>query len=179
MKESFSTEHSCELLADTFEQFLDGSRVTNEGSRHLQTSRWNVADSCLHVIRNPFNEVRAVLVLHVQHLLINFFHGHSTTEHGSHSEVATVTWITSSHHVLSIEHLLCQFWHSQCSVLLGATAGQWSKSRHEEMETWEWDHVDSEFTKISIKLTRESETCCYTAHCRRNQMIQVTVGGSR
>merc|ERR1712212_1457048 len=118
MKESFSTEHSSELFADTFEQFLDGCAVSDEGSRHFQSTWWDVADSCLHVVWNPFDEIGAIFVLNIKHLLIDFLHGHTATEHSSNSEVSTMTRITSSHHILCIEHLLCQFWHSQCTVLL-------------------------------------------------------------
>ena len=35
----------------------------------------------------PFYEVGAVLVLDVQHLLVNLLHGHSASEAGCHSQV--------------------------------------------------------------------------------------------
>jgi len=50
-----------------------------------------------------------------------------------------MSWVSGTHHILGIEHLLGQFWHSQCSVLLWSSWGQWCKSDHEEMESWEWD----------------------------------------
>jgi hypothetical protein len=30
------------------------------------------------------------------------------------------------------------------------TAGKRSEANHEEMETWEWNHVDGEFSKIRV-----------------------------
>ena len=77
MQESFSSEHSRELFTDSFEQLLDGSTVANESSRHLETSGRNVTHGCLDVVGNPFHEVAAVLILHVQHLFIYFLHRHS------------------------------------------------------------------------------------------------------
>merc|ERR1711974_124534 len=79
MKESLPPEHS-ELLGDSLEELLDGGGVADEGSGHLETSWWDVTDSGLDVVGNPLNEVGAVLVLDVQHLLVNFLHGHATTE---------------------------------------------------------------------------------------------------
>jgi hypothetical protein len=52
-------EHSCELFADALEQFLNCSRVSNEGGSHFQTSGWNIANSCFDVVGDPFNKVRA------------------------------------------------------------------------------------------------------------------------
>ena len=156
MEESLPTEHSGELLGDTLEQFLDGSAVTNKGGRHLQTTWWDVADGGLDVVGDPFNEVAAVLVLDVQHLLIDFLHGHAATEHGSNGEVTSVTWVTGCHHVLGIEHLLGEFWDGESSVLLASTGCEWGEAGHEEVETWEGYHVDGQFAEISVQLTRES-----------------------
>ena len=152
MEESLSPEHSRELFTDSFEEFLDGCTVTNEGSRHLQTSRWDVTNSSLHIVWNPLDKVRTVLVLDVQHLFVYFFHGHATTENGGDGEVATMTRITGSHHVLGVKHLLGQLRNSQCTVLLGATAGEWGKARHEEMKTGERYHVNSQLSQICIQL---------------------------
>ena len=177
MEEGLAAEHSSELLRDTLEQLLDGSAVTNEGTRHLQATGWDVTDSGLDVVGDPFNEVAAVLVLDVEHLLINLLHGHAATEHGSHSEVAAVTWVTGSHHVLGIEHLLGQLGHSQGTVLLASTGGEGSEARHEEVETGEGYHVDSQLTEIGVQLAGEAEAGGDSRHGGRDQMVQVTVGG--
>ena len=66
-------------------------------------------------------------------------------------KVTSVTWVRSAHHVLSIELLLGQFWHSQCTVLLGTTGGQWSETDHEEVQTWEWDHVYSDLAQVTVQ----------------------------
>ena len=64
--------------------------------------------------------------------------------------------VTGSHHVLGIEYLLGQLRHSQGPVLLGATGGQGSETGHEEVKTRKGYHVDSQFTKIGVQLTRET-----------------------
>ena len=63
--------------------------------------------------------------------------------------------ITCSHHVLGIEHLQGKLWNSECSVLLGASGGQRSKSWYEEVETREGNHVDSQFPEICVQLSGE------------------------
>ena len=72
MEESLSSEHGSELLTNTLEHLLDGGGVTKEGNSHLETLRRDIANSGLDVVGDPFNEVRGVLVLNVEHLLVDF-----------------------------------------------------------------------------------------------------------
>ncbi len=105
MEESLAAEHSSELLGNALEDLLDSGRISDESGSHLESPGWNVAHGRLHVVRDPFHEVGRILVLHVQHLLINFLHRHAATEDGGNSQVPTVTRIASSHHVFGVEHL--------------------------------------------------------------------------
>jgi len=73
VEEGFSSEHGGKLLGDPLEKLLDGGRVTNEGGRHFETSWWDVANSSFHVVRDPLDKVRRVLVLDVQKLFVDFF----------------------------------------------------------------------------------------------------------
>ena len=168
MEESLTPEHSGELLRHTFEQLLDGGAVSDEGGGHLQTTWWDVTYSGLDVVGDPFNEVAAVLVLYVEHLLIDLLHGHTSTEHGSYCEIATVAGIASSHHVLGIEHLLGELGYGKRTVLLAAAGGEGSETWHEEVETGEGHHVDSQFPQISIQLAGESQACGDTRHGSRD-----------
>lgn len=175
MQESLATEHGSELLADTFEQFLDCSAVANEGGSHLEATWRDVTDGSLDVVRDPFDEVGAVLVLNVEHLLIDFLHGHASTEHGCHGEVASVTRITGGHHVLSIEHLLGELRDGECAILLRASASERGEPRHEEVEAREGDHVHGQFPQVSIELTGESQAGGDAAHCSGDQVVEVAV----
>ena len=58
----------------------------------------------------------------------------------THSQVATVSWIRSSHHVLSIEHLLGQLGNGDGTVLLASPGGERSETSHEEVETGEGNY---------------------------------------
>ena len=175
VEESLSSEHGCELFDDSLEHFLDGSRVSDEGWAHLESLWWNIADWRFNVVWNPLYEVGWVLVLDVEHLLVDFFSWHSSSEHGRCSQVSSVSWVWCAHHVLSIEHLLGELWDSQCSVLLRSSWGQWSESNHEEVKSWEWNQVNRQFSQIWVELTWESEACSYSWDACRYEVVQVSV----
>jgi len=61
---------------------------------------------------------------------------------------------------------------------LGTSGGKWSETNHEEMESWERNKVDSEFSKIGVKLTWESDRASNTRHSNRNEMVKITIGWS-
>ncbi|KFW68786.1 hypothetical protein AS28_04254, partial [Pygoscelis adeliae] len=90
VQESLAPEHGRELLRDPLEELLDSRAVANEGGGHLEAARGDVADGRLHVVGDPLHKVAAVLVLHVEHLLVHLLHGHAAPEDGGHRQVATV-----------------------------------------------------------------------------------------
>jgi hypothetical protein len=47
----------------------------------------DVANGGLHVVGDPFDEVRGVLVLDVEHLFVNLLHGHAAAENGRDGQV--------------------------------------------------------------------------------------------
>merc|ERR1719243_373921 len=176
MEESLSSEHCSELFTDSLEHFLDSGGVTEEGNSHLESLWWDIANSRFDVVWDPFNEVRRVLVLNVEHLLINFLGGHSSSEHGGGSEVSSVSWVRSAHHVLGVEHLLGELWDGKGSVLLGSSGSEWGETSHEEMKTWEWDEVDSELSQVRVELTWESQAAGDTGESGGHQVVKITIG---
>jgi len=175
MQESLSSEHGSELVTDTLEKLLDGGGVTDEGGRHLEATRWDRAKGSLDVVGNPFNEVGVVLVLDIAHLILNLLHGNLSTEDSGASEVTTITEVGSSHHVLGVEHLLGQLRDGDSAERVSTTAGERSKSNHEEMKTREGNHVDGQLSEIRVELTRETQRASNARHDLRDQSVQIAI----
>merc|ERR1719421_2444382 len=164
-------------LAHTLEHLLDGGAVAHKGSGHLETLWRDIAHASLDVVGDPLHEVRAVLVLHVEHLLVDLLGGHTATEQRGSGQVATVARVSGAHHVLSVEHLLGQLGHGQSTVLLRATRRQRGEAAHEEVETRERDQVHTNLAQVSVELTRETQRAGDTAHDGAHQMVEITEGG--
>lgn len=194
VQESLATEHGSELITDTLEELLDGGGVTDEGRGHLETTGRNGAQGGLDVVGDPLDEVGLVLALDVAHLVLNLLHGDTSTakyllagvmqsmqeensQDGGAGEVAAVAEVRGSHHVLGVEHLLGQLGNGDGTEGVGAAAGQRSEADHEEVETREGNHVDSQLAEVGVELTRETEASGHTGHDGRDQVVQVTVRG--
>merc|ERR1712057_81915 len=100
VKEGLAAEHASELLGHTLPELLDGGGVAKEHGGHLETLGWDVTHGGLDVVGDPLDEVARVLVLDVEHLLVNLLGGHAATEEGGAGEVAAMTRIGGAHHVL-------------------------------------------------------------------------------
>mmetsp|Transcript_24286 Transcript_24286/g.66798 ORF Transcript_24286/g.66798 Transcript_24286/m.66798 type:complete len:221 (+) Transcript_24286:51-713(+) len=118
VEEGLAPEHRSEVLGHALEHLLDRGGVSGKCHGHLEALGRDVAHRCLDVVGDPFHKVRGVLVLDVQHLLIHLFCGHAAAEKGGGREVPAVPRVSRAHHVLGIEHLLCELGHGQGPVLL-------------------------------------------------------------
>merc|ERR1711972_795919 len=164
MEERLAAEHCCEVLCDTLEHLLDRSGVTGKSDSHLETLRRYVADRGFDVVGDPFNKIGGVLVLHIEHLLIDLLGGHAATEERRRCQVAPMAWVRSAHHVLCVEHLLRKLRHRQRAVLLRAARCERCKPSHEEVQSREGYQVNCDLAQVAVQLSREPEARGYAAH---------------
>jgi hypothetical protein len=61
---------------------------------------------------------------------------------------------------------------------LRSSGGQGGETDHEEVKSGEWNQVDGELSQVRVKLTGESEAAGNSGHGSRDQVVQVSVGGS-
>mmetsp|Transcript_15188 Transcript_15188/g.65038 ORF Transcript_15188/g.65038 Transcript_15188/m.65038 type:complete len:483 (-) Transcript_15188:50-1498(-) len=177
VKESLAAEHGGELLRDALEHLLHGGGVADEGGSHLEALGGDVAHGGLHVVGDPLDEVRGVLVLHVEELLVNLLGGHAPAEQRRGGEVATVAGIRGAHHVLGVPHLLRELGDGEGAVLLGAARGEGGEAHHEEVQAGERDQVHRELAEIRVELAGEAQAAGDAGHHRGDQVVQVTEGG--
>mmetsp|Transcript_20232 Transcript_20232/g.46851 ORF Transcript_20232/g.46851 Transcript_20232/m.46851 type:complete len:400 (-) Transcript_20232:106-1305(-) len=177
MKESLTTEHYCKHVRNALPSLLNGGRVSNKDTGHIQALGWNVTNGSLKVVGDPFDKIRGVLIDSLEHLVIDFLTGHAATEHHGAGEVTSVTGIGGTHHVLGIKRLLGKLGYGQNTVVLRRTGSERRESNEEEMKTREGDHVDGEFSEIAVELTRETERAGSSSDGIGNKVVQVTVTG--
>eukprot|EP00760_Papus_ankaliazontas_P025007 PhM_4_TR2455/c1_g1_i1/m.64634 len=177
MQESLTTEHCGELFRHTLEHLLDARVVAHKSDRHLQTLRGNVANGRLDVVGDPLDEVGRVLVLDVEHLLVNLLRGHAAAEEGGRRQVAAVAGVGGAHHVLGVEHLLRELGHGERAVLLGAAGREGGEADHEEVQTGEGDEVDCELAEIGVELAGEAEAAGDAGHDSGDEVVEVAERG--
>ncbi len=175
MQEGLTPEHSTELIADTLEELLNRSAVADEGGAHLQATRWDGAESGLHVVRDPLDEVGSVLVLDHADLVLDLLHGDLTAVDGRAGKVTTVAEVAGGHHVLGVKDLLGELGHRDCAEAVRAAGGEWGEADHEEVEARERNHVDGKLAKIAVQLTWEAEASGDTRHDGGDEVVEITV----
>jgi len=97
------------------------------------------------------------------------------TDRCAYGKVTTVPGVRGGHHVLGVEHLLGKFRNGDGTVLLASASGQWGVASHEEVETWEGNHVDGQLPQVGVELTGETQTSRNTRHDDGHEVVEVTV----
>ena len=73
----------------------------------------------------------------------------------TYGEVPSVSWVTGSHHIFSVKHLLRELRNSHSAILLAALRSQGCKSNQEKVKTGERNEIYSHFPQVRVELTGE------------------------
>ena len=101
------------------------------------------------------------------------------TNRYAYGEVAAMSRVGGSHHVFGVEHLLGKFRNGDSTVLLASAGSQGGVTSHEEVKTWERNHVDGQLPQIRVELTREAQAGRNTGHDDGHKVVKVTVRWGR
>merc|ERR1711934_1213524 len=173
VEEGLAAEHAGELLGDALPHLLHGGGVADEGGGHLEALGRDVAHGGLDVVGDPLDEVRRVLVDHVEHLLVDLLGGHAAAVHDGAREVAAVARVGGAHHVLGVEALLRELGHGERAVLLRAARRERREADHEEVQARERDHVHGELAKVAVELAREAKAAGGAGHGGGHEVVEV------
>ena len=177
VEEGLAAEHDGELLGDALPGLLDGGGVADEDRGQLHALGGDVADGGLEVVGDPLDEVRGVLVVDLEHLVVDLLGGHLAAVHHGAGEVAAVAGIGGAHHVLGVEGLLGELGDAQDAVVLGGAGREGGEADEEEVEAGERDHVDGELAKVAVELTGEAEGAGGAGDGGGDEVVQVAVRG--
>ena len=89
----------------------------------------------------------------------------------------SVSRVGGCHHILRVKHLLRKLWDRDRAVARRSSRRKRRESNHEEMQSREGNHVDSELAEIRVELTGEAEAGGDTGHDDGDEVVKVTVRG--
>merc|ERR1712039_1154770 len=156
MQESLSLVHFGKLCANALEDTLNGRGVGNKGARNLR-SLWRYGNHRrLDIVWNPRHKIIRHLLLNFGHLIINLLCGNLSSVCARSSQIFAILTLHIRQKVSARPHLIRQFLNRQLDFCSLARCKQWSLSQQKEMQSREWDQVDTHFTQITIQFTAES-----------------------
>lgn len=83
--------------------------------------------------------------------------------------------VAGHHHVLGVEHLLGELWHTHGPVWLATAGREWREPRHEKVEPRERNHVNGQLAQVGVQLSGEPEARGYAGHGQWYQVVEVAV----
>jgi len=178
--------HEIELVVKSGPCFGNGGGVGQHAYGTLDLGKittwndcwWLVIDTDLETSWAPVNELDGTFGLDGGNGGVDILGDNITTVQHTTGHVFTVTWITFDHLVGWLEASVGDLGNGELLVVGLLGRDDWSVGDQWEMDTWVWDQVSLELSKIDVEGTIESEGCGDGRHNLTNQTIQIGVGWS-
>mmetsp|Transcript_12132 Transcript_12132/g.36829 ORF Transcript_12132/g.36829 Transcript_12132/m.36829 type:complete len:504 (-) Transcript_12132:8-1519(-) len=178
VQEGLPPEHDAELVGDPPEDVLHRGGVPDEsrGEVGLGNLGRDVAHRGLDVVGDPLHEVRRVLVLHLEHLVLDVLGGDLAPEKRRGGEVPAVPRVGGCHHVASLEDLLGEVPDGHLPVRGGGGRAERREPDLEEVKAREGDEVHPKLPEVGVELAREAQAARDPSHDGAHEVVQVTEG---
>jgi hypothetical protein len=176
--------HKVEFVVKTGPCFGDGGGVGQHTDGTLNLGKvtswdngwWLVVNTDLETSWAPVNELDGSLGLDGGNGSVDILWHNITSVQHTAGHVFSVTWVTLDHLVGWLETHVGDFGNRQLLVVGLLGRDDWSIGGQWEVDTWVWDQIGLEFSKIDVQGTIESERSSDRGYNLGDQSVQVGVG---
>ena len=169
MDEGTLGEHQVEVLVSAAPNLSDGSGVGDHEAGTLDLSKiaawddsgWLIVDTNLETSWAPVDELDGSFGLDDGDGSVDVLWNDVSTIHHAACHVLSVAWVALNHHVGWLEASVGDFGNSELLMVSLLSRDEWGIGAEWEVDTWVWDQVGLELSKIDVQSAVKTEGCSH------------------